>query len=212
MAHIYLIRHGEVEGNSGLRRTFVGWGDKPLTARGEAQAQAVAERLQNKNLQAVYASDLQRSCRTAEYIARPHGVTVQCDAALREINFGAWEGLSEAEILADWQKEWQRRQSDPVQVGAPDGESLNDLWARWQPTWQRIVHEHQGQTVAIVSHNSALRVLLCHLLDAPFSSYRRINMSNCGLTRVEIKAEAAAGTQPPIMVHYINETGHLKDI
>lgn len=212
MARIYLIRHGEVEGNSGTRRTFVGWGDKPLTARGEAQAQAVAERLSGEKLQAVYASDLQRARRTAEYIAQPHGVTVQCDAALREINFGVWEGLSEAEILADWQGVWQRRQADPVQVGAPEGESLNDLWARWQPTWQRIVQEHQNQNVAIVSHNSALRVLLCHLLDAPFSSYRRINMSNCGLSQVEIKAADVTGSQSSIVVSYINETGHLKDI
>ena len=211
MAHIFLIRHGEVEGNSGERRTFVGWGDKPLTERGLAQAEAVAQRLEREGLQAVYSSDLQRARQTAERIAIKHGLEVHCNPALREINFGSWEGLSEAEILADWQEQWQRRQADPVQVAAPGGESLNDLWARWQPIWQKIVQEHSDQTVAVVGHNAALRVLLCHLLDAPFAAYRRIHMNNCGLSRFEIGSIETAN-KPRVLVSYINETCHLAGI
>lgn len=212
MTHIFLVRHGEVAGNSGARRTFVGWGDPPLTTRGEAQAQAVAKRLRRETIQAVYVSDLQRARRTAEYIADEHDVSVHCDAALREISFGAWEGLSEAEITADWPEQWQQRQADPVQIKAPGGESLNDVWARLQPSWQQIVREHQDGTVAVVGHNTTLRLLLCHLLAAPFASYRRINMSNCGVSRVEIGPLDASGTEPSVVVSYINETSHLEDI
>lgn len=212
MTHIFLVRHGEVAGNSGARRTLVGWGDPPLTARGEAQAQAVARRLRRETIQAVYVSDLQRARRTAEYIADEHGLSAQCDAAWREICFGAWEGLSEAEITADWSEQWQQRQADPVQVSAPDGESLNDVWARLQPAWQQIVRDHQDGMVALVGHNTTLRLLLCHLLAAPVASYRRIHLSNCGVSRVEVGPTNASGTESPVVVSYINDTSHLADI
>ncbi|HEY0073357.1 MAG TPA: histidine phosphatase family protein, partial [Abditibacteriaceae bacterium] len=65
MSQIFLVRHGEVEGNYGPKRTFAGWGDKPLTEKGLRQAQAVAERLAHEPLTAVYTSDLKRALHTA---------------------------------------------------------------------------------------------------------------------------------------------------
>jgi broad specificity phosphatase PhoE len=93
------VRHGEVEGNSGERRTFAGWNDLALTPRGEQQARATAKRLERENVRAVYASDLQRARRTAETIAQPHGLPVQTDAALREVHYGTWAGLGEADVV-----------------------------------------------------------------------------------------------------------------
>lgn len=210
MTCIFLIRHGEVTGNSGERRTYEGWGDKPLTARGAAQARAVARRLGRERLQAVYASDLQRARCTAEAIAVEQGLAAATDAAFRELSYGAWEGLSQDEIMERWPGVWQDRLNDLLQVGPPDGESLSDLWARWQPAWRRIVRKHKDDTIALVSHNAALRVLLCHLLGAPPQHYRRIHLSNCGLTRIEIKGFDTEAAQ--VLVGYINETCHLESI
>ncbi|HVF10326.1 MAG TPA: histidine phosphatase family protein [Abditibacteriaceae bacterium] len=213
MTTVFLIRHGEVEGNSGAVPRFVGWSDKALTEVGEAQAQAVAERLESEHLDAIYASDLQRARHTAERIAAAHGLTVRCESALREASYGLWEGLSEAEITATWPVQWRQRMADAVHVAPPEGECYADVWARWQPAWQEISERHHDQSVAIVAHNGALRILLCHLLGMPFENFRRIHISNAGLTRIDLifdKQEFAA--TPRVVVQYINETCHLKNI
>ena len=194
MSQFFLVRHGEVEGNYGPSRTFAGWGDKPLTEKGRAQAQAVANRLATENLAAVYSSDLMRARDTAEAIAARHNLTVQTDAALREVNYGKWEGLGDAELLRDWAELWQKRVADPLNVAPPDGESYADLWRRLQPAWEAILERHQGQSVAVVGHNGSLRILLCHLLGAPLGNARHIRLMNTSISRVEFE-NSAMGSQ-----------------
>ena len=202
------MRHGEVEGNSGEHRTFAGWNDLALTPRGEQQARATAKRLERENVRAVYASDLQRARRTAETIAEPHGLPVQTDEALREVHYGAWAGLGEAELLSDWSELWKQRLSDPVNVAAPEGESMVDLWLRLEPAWNRIVERHTAsqEDAVLVAHNGPVRVLVCGVLGMPLENYRRIHIGNCSLTCVQINKG-----KPPL-VEFVNETCHLTDI
>jgi broad specificity phosphatase PhoE len=212
MTTVFLVRHGEVEGNSGGVPKYVGWDDKGLTSVGEAQAQAVAQRLGGEQLDAIYSSDLQRARRTAERIAAEHGLNVQCEAALREASYGDWEGLSEAEIAATWPDHWQQRMANAVLIAPPQGESYADVWARWQPAWQSIVERHPGGKVAIVAHNGSLRILLCHLLGMPFENFRRIYLGNAGVSRVDLLFNEPQPATPRVVVRYINETSHLKNI
>lgn len=207
MGTVYVIRHGEVEGNMGERRTYVGWNNSLLNARGEAQAAAVAQRLKHEPLRAVYSSDLPRAQGTAERIAREHGLKVQSTPALREANYGVWEGLTEAEINAGWAGQWRQRQLDAINVAPPEGESYTDVLQRWKPEWQQIGERHKDEAVAIVSHRGALRVWLCDLLGMPLLNYRYIDMSNCGLTRIEVSFKD--NVPPSILVGCINETCHL---
>lgn len=200
---IFLVRHGEVEGNSGAHRTFAGWRDSPLTARGEMQAQQVAARLEREAIDAVYASDLQRARLTAEAIAVKHGLEVRVEPDLREVNYGKWEGLSEAELKADFAESWGKRSADPVNVAPPDGESYADLWARLQPVWERIVSQTEHKNIVVVGHNGSVRAILCTLLGTPLSNLRRIQINNCSLSRVEI---AASGT----LIRCLNDTHHLE--
>ncbi len=217
MSRIFLIRHGEVEGNSGARPTFAGWNDVPLTLRGERQVQAVAQRMQRERLRAVHSSDLQRARRTAEPIAALHGLEVQTDEAWREVNYGAWAGLGEAEIRAGWDELWRQRQSDVWRVAAPDGESYEDLWRRLQPAWERIVAQSRAsdEDAAVIGHNGTIRILLCHLLGMPSANYRRIAVSNGGLSCVEVRADDSDSTSasglPPV-IRFINESCHLQGI
>lgn len=205
MASVFLVRHGEVAGNSGERLFFSGWQDVPLTPRGEQQAQAVSRRLASEKIDVIYSSDLQRARRTAEEIALLHGLPVHCDAGWRESNFGQWGGLSEVELLADWPELWQQRQADPVNVRPPDGESLQDLMNRVQPAWQKIVGAHEHDNVVIVAHQGTVRMLLCAILGIPLANYRRVRIANCSLTRVELAAGKA-------LVTVVNDTHHLLDI
>ena len=212
MSRIFLIRHGEVEGNSGDRPTFAGWNDVALTSRGELQAAAVARRLEREALRTVYSSDLQRAHRTAEYIAAPHNLMVHTDAAWREVNYGAWSGLDEAQLIAGGGEHWRQRLADPEGVAAPDGESYADLWQRLEPAWNRVTAQNSNdeRSVAIVAHNGTIRILLCRLLGMPLNFYRRIRISNCGLSCIEVNENQKA--KPQIIVRFVNETSYLEDI
>jgi broad specificity phosphatase PhoE len=210
MTNIIIVRHGEVAGNAGDKKAFVGWGDLELNERGLRQTEVVGQYLQNETIDAVYSSDLQRARITAESIAAPHNLAVQVDPDLREVNYGDWEGLSEAELLEQYGEQWKARQNDPWNVAAIGGENHAQMWARFLPKWNALVEKHDGQTAVLVGHNGLIRILLCHLLGAPFSSFKRIHVNNCSVTRVEI--EAGSGDAPQILIKGINQTSHLQHI
>lgn len=221
MFQVFLVRHGEVEGNSGPAPTFAGWADKPLTPRGMAQAGAIAERLAGENIGLVWSSDLQRARNTAEAIAARHGLEVNVVEALREVYYGAWESVGHAEILRDWAELWAQRVADPLGVAPPGGENYNALWARLEPAWNEFLDAAKNQCAAeesnktatgavLVAHNGPLRLLLCHLLGIPVANYRRLKTSNCGLSVLEIN-EAPDGTRS-VVVAGVNETAHLRAI
>lgn len=213
---IFLVRHGEVAGNSGEHRTFAGMSDLQLTPCGQKQAAAVAERMAREKVDAVYASTLQRAWQTADGIAARHDLRAKRDAAWCEVNYGAWEGLSESDILQNYGDLWKMRVADPWEIAPPDGESYAMLWARLEPAWNAILERHAGQNVVVAGHNGSLRVLLCHLLEAPMHNARRLLIDNCGITKIEIgEARTVEGGRlagPPLVIQYINETCHLEGI
>ena len=213
MTTIYLIRHGDVAGNSGEIRTFAGARDLELTPLGLQQARAVAARMESVHLDAVYASNLQRAWRTADGIAATHGLQTQRLGGWNEVSYGQWEGLSEAEINAEYADLWRERVADPWNIAPPDGESYRMLWARLQPEWTRLLQRHAGQSVAVVGHNGSLRVLLCQLLGAPPANARRLQIGNCSLTKVRVDSPQSAESEKleglPLVISYINDTSHL---
>ena len=212
------MRHGEVDGNStqaGGRLTFAGWVDKPLTARGETQAQAVAKRFEREKLEAIYSSDLSRARRTAELIAQPHKLEVRVESAFRELSYGVWEGLGLEEIERDWLDLWRARQADAENVAPPEGENYADLWRRLKPAWESLVNGFGKEAnVVLVAHNGTIRTMICHLLGAPVNNLKRIQTSNCGVTLVEIAREANIEYSmcDEVVLRYINDTQHLDEI
>ena len=213
MTTIYLIRHGDVAGNSGAIRTFAGARDLELTSLGLQQAQAIATRMKNVHLDAIYSSKLQRAWRTADGIALDHGLKTERLSGWNEVNYGAWEGLSEDEINDVYADLWKSRVADPWTIAPPDGESYRMLWERLEPEWNRLLENHADQTVAVVGHNGSLRVLLCQLLGAPPSNARRLQIGNCSLTKVSVgspkNAESGKLEGPPLVISYVNDTSHL---
>lgn len=208
---IWLVRHGEVAGNTGDHRTFVGWSDLPLTERGRRQANAVAARLKREKIHYIIASDLSRARDTADLIARPHSVAVETDPGWREVNYGAWEGLGQREIEDRYAAEWTARFADPIGYRVPQGECYRDMWRRVQPLWKRLVQTHPGENRVLVGHAGTIRLMVCHLMNAPLARFRTVQIDNCSLTQVTLFPDAGHGQLEPRLA-CVNDTCHLEGI
>lgn len=159
---VYLVRHGSVVGAETKR--FVGHLDVPLSPLGERQMTALAVRLAGIGLDAVYASDLQRTRRSADILAEPHGLTPIALPELREFAMGRWEGLTAEEIRGLDGAAFATWMADVAGYRFPGGESLVELAARAWPAFERIVATHAGGSIAIVAHGGTNRLILCRAL------------------------------------------------
>ena len=111
MTHIYLVRHAEAEGN--LYRIAQGQGNSNLTDRGWRQVQALERRFADIQIDAVYASDLYRTCATASAIYKPKGLVLHRSRELREICVGVWEHRSWGEVYRRWPEEMEHFTNRP---------------------------------------------------------------------------------------------------
>jgi broad specificity phosphatase PhoE len=148
--------------------------DVALTPLGVAQLEAVAERLAEEPLVAVYCSDLSRAVRGAETLARRRSVPVRPDGAFRELNMGRWDGASFREL---WQEEtelvqawWADLEGFPV----PGGESLAGLRERVLPALEAVLSRHRGETLALVAHGGVNRVILFHALGLDLGHFHSV--------------------------------------
>ena len=203
VTRLYLVRHGETMANREYR--YIGTRDDPLSPLGETQALQLAEALSGLPIAAVYSSPLQRTYYTAIQIAARHSHEVQSVDALRECDFGTWEGLSRAEVLErspeDSQRlrEWEQNTS----VAPPDGESFEALQQRVIAAIERLAHAHPDQAIALVSHVGPIKVLLSAALGAPLSSAFRIFLDPATISVVDWRNAAYA------TVRLVNSHAHL---
>src|SRR5919108_2705992 len=125
---IILVRHGETDWNATGR--IQGHSDTPLNAVGREQAQRVAQRLASESVRALYSSDLARAFETATIIGQTLGLSVVTSPRLRERQYGAWEGLTSAEIQSRYPEQfaaWRARSTD---FAPPQGETRSQLLTR----------------------------------------------------------------------------------
>ena len=203
VTRLYLVRHGETVANREYR--YIGTRDDPLSPLGETQALQLAEVLSGLPIAAVYSSPLQRTYYTAIQIAARHSHEVQSVDALRECDFGTWEGMSRAEVLErspeDSQRlrEWEHNTS----VAPPDGESFEALQQRVIAAIERLAHAHPDQAIALVSHVGPIKVLLSAALGAPLSSAFRIFLDPATISVVDWRDVVHA------TVRLVNSHAHL---
>ena len=192
---LLIIRHGETPLN--VARVLQP-ADPPLSAHGQAQAEALAQHLRGAGLAAILSSDLPRALQTAQAIARACGLPVVTTPLLHERNFGDLRG-----------RRYDDLDHDPLtaEPAPPGGESRAEFQARCSAAWREVCR-HQalaGGPLAVVTHGLVIRDWLHRgplLLPAGVAPPERLG--NTSLT----VADAAA----PHRVHRLDDTGHLRDI
>jgi broad specificity phosphatase PhoE len=122
------------------------------------------------------------------------GVRLETDVRLREMDYGAWEGMTYAQIAerdGAFRREWER---DPDRLACPGGESGADVARRVQSFLEDLLAEHKAwharaafratfeggpaaavpdRPVLVVGHSSTNRILLCVALGTDICEYRR---------------------------------------
>jgi broad specificity phosphatase PhoE len=204
---IYLIRHGATILSAEDR--FAGATDVDLSAEGRRQAEALAMRLSDDHITAVYCSPMKRTIETATIVARPQNLTPILRDGLREINHGRWESLRRSDVEAQFPEEYTAWEEDPFIYAPLEGESGLSVMARALPVIREVVLNHKGENVAVVSHKATIRLIISSLLGFDPRGYRdRLDQAPACLNVLDFKDPVRAR----LMVfndvsHYVDQPG-----
>jgi phosphoserine phosphatase len=204
MTTILLTRHGETEYNREVR--FRGQVDVPLNEKGERQAAALAERLTEFPVRAVYTGPLQRAWRTGEICAQRLGLTPQVLPGLQDISYGDWQGRTLDEIRALYPEMFQRYITAPVGLRFPGGDTLEELVVRALGAMREVVARHPDDTLVLVAHQGVNKALLCGLLGLGLEHFWDIRQDECCLN--VITCQSAQRYE----IVSLNDTCHMKGI
>lgn len=182
MLRLLIVRHGETEWNAQHR--YQGQSDVPLSDAGRAQARALVGRLEREPLTAAYVSDLGRAVETAEIILAGRDVPLIKESRLREMNFGALEGLTFKDAYARYPAEidaWLKDYNTPL----PGGEDLDSFAARVGSLLGELQANHDGQVILLVAHGGPLSELVRLALGMPHTRRWSFMMDNAGLSELQ---------------------------
>ena len=167
MTILVLIRHGQSLWNAENR--FTGWTDIDLSKKGENEAKAAGEKLENVSFDVVHTSALMRAQRTAEIIIKNNKISENIptykDERLNERHYGSLQGLNKTETAEKYGPEqvhiWRRS----FDIAPPDGESLKMTAERTLPYFKEDVLKHlnEGKNVLISAHGNSLRSIVMHI-------------------------------------------------
>jgi broad specificity phosphatase PhoE len=159
---LVFIRPGETAWNRSGQ--WQGWVAAPLSEHGRAQAEALARFVRHIQMAALYTSDLRRAVETAEILASHLDQPPIVDSRLRERNIGIWQGLTFDEVRSWYPEEYAALLASVDTYRIPNGESRADVRERMLAAYRDIIQADPGETVGILTHTTASKVLLASLV------------------------------------------------
>jgi probable phosphoglycerate mutase len=192
---IAFVRHGQTAVNASGR--LQGRLDAPLSELGLGQARALAEVFVSERVTRVVTSPLVRARHTADEIAAKHGLTVDVDDRLIELDYGDWDGLAMADVAAEAWASWR---ADPA-FAPPNGESLARVRARIADFCRDALTD--ARHLVAVSHVSPIKAAVCVALDVDERATWRMQLGLASITRVGARPDGSL-----YLLSY-NETTHL---
>jgi len=182
MFELLLIRHGQTDWNA--ERRVMGDRPIPLNAVGKAQARAIAKKLKNVHISAVFASPVTRAIQTSRpLIAGRQSISLYEDEGLKEINYGDWVGRVFSEIT-----ELPKYFEDPLSIEIPGGEKIPDVQKRVVASIDKMrVGYPEGRIVAI-SHADPIKLAVMYYLGIPNKEMHRLRIDNGSMTVVHFNA------------------------
>ena len=168
---LYFLRHGQ----TALSRedVFCGSGlDPELTPEGIEMAHAFAKAYRETEWHAVYSSSLRRGITTAQPLCDALEINLQVHAALNEIAYGKWEGLTKEQVSKQFQDEYTSWLAEPAWHAPTGGEPAVTIAQRGLQVIEQIRQRFTSGNVLIVSHKATIRIVLCSLLGIDIGLFR----------------------------------------
>ena len=201
MTLLLLIRHALTD-HTGKRL----YGRTPgvrLSERGREQSRALAERLREVPLDALYTSPMDRCRETASILLEGRRLRARTARDLNEVDYGEWTGRAFGALRRT--KAWRMVRTHPAAVRFPGGETLSEVQVRAVRALEEIAGRHPGATVAVVSHGDVIRLSLAHYAGVHLDLFQRLDVSPASLTALLV------GDGGPRVVR-VNDTGPLTDL
>lgn len=199
---ILLVRHGQSEAFVEGRpfALVAGQGDPPLSALGQAQARAVAERLRHEPITAVYVSSLRRTAQTAEPLLAHLGLEATVRADLREVHLGEGEGGRFRQMVAEEHPAAVAMRERLEWGEIPGAETNAQLTERTVRAVETIAADHPDEVVVVVCHGGVIGAIIGHLAQTnPFLFNRS---DNAGISQIVLGNGQGA-------IRRFNDAGHL---
>ena len=200
MTQILLIRHAvnDVMKSKKLAGRMSG---VHLNEEGQQQAEALAERLRDLPITAIYSSPLERTSETAAPLAAALNLDVIPRSGLLEVEYGEWtdrslDELSKLEI-------WRVVQIYPSGMRFPGGETMRGMQARVVDELEWIANQHPRAVVAVFSHADVIKAALAHCLGIHLDQFQRISIDP-----VSVSVIALSQFGPRVV--RVNDNGPLK--
>lgn len=194
---VLLVRHGQTSTTGSILPGRAK--GLHLADVGHAQAARAAERLAElKQIDAVYASPLERARETAAPIAAARGLKVQIERDLLECDFGEWTGEELKKLMK--LPEWSTVQRYPSGFRFPGGESFGEMQQRIVGGIDKLRARHPGGVVVAVSHADPIKAAVAQAMGTHLDLFQRIVISTCSITAI---AYGAGG--PTVLT--VNSTG-----
>ncbi|HEX2958937.1 MAG TPA: histidine phosphatase family protein [Chitinispirillaceae bacterium] len=180
MSTFLLIRHGECDTGgiiSGHSRGF------HLTPKGNNQAEAMARRLRNIPIAALYSSPIERTMETAGYIARQKDIAIEIREELIEVNFGDWTGKKMGTLSNDQQ--WNNFNIFKGAYCVPGGEMIESIASRMCRFIEEVRRKHVG-TIAVVSHGDPIKTVIAQYVGIPLDYITRFDILPASISVLQI--------------------------
>ncbi|WP_405538003.1 bifunctional RNase H/acid phosphatase [Streptomyces antimycoticus] len=204
-ATFVLLRHGETPLTPEKRFSGSGGTDPGLSDVGRHQAERVAAALAARGtIQAIVTSPLRRCRETAEAVARRLGLDVRVEEGLRETDFGAWEGLTFAEVKERHPDDLEAWLASSKVAPTGGGESFAAVTRRVALSRDKLIARYTGRTVLLVTHVTPIKTLVRLALGAPPETLFRMELSAASLSAVAYYTDGNAS------LRLLNETAHLR--
>lgn len=214
-----LLRHGETPHTA--ERRFSGGtgrgGDPGLNDRGRWQSQRAADQLAriagepgthhaaHPAIDVVLTSPMLRTRQTAGVVADRLGLDVEVAAGFAECDFGAWDGLTYAEVSEQYPAELAAWFAS-TDHAPPGGESFDQVQVRVESARDDVVARYAGQTVLVVTHVTPIKSAVRLALGAPTDALYRMELSPTSFTSVMWFPDGVAS------LRFFNDTAHLRGV
>lgn len=203
-ATFVLLRHGETALTPEKRFSGSGGSDPELSAAGRHQAECIARSLAARGtVEEIVSSPLRRCRETAAAVAARLGLEVRIEEGLREADFGAWEGLTFAEVRERYGPDLDAWLGS-AKAAPTGGESFAEATRRVSATRDRLTTRYAGRTVLLVTHVTPIKTLIRLALGAPPEAMFRMELSAASVSAVAYYADGNAS------VRLLNDTSHLR--